>query len=110
MVTISGYLLIGAVATVVTLVTTPFVAALARHRGWVVEPDERRVHDRPTPDVGGIAMFAGFLVAFGVAATMDRFADLFRNNSEPIGVVLACSLVFLVGLVDDIVEPRRSPR
>ncbi|MEZ5257682.1 MAG: hypothetical protein R2705_12535 [Ilumatobacteraceae bacterium] len=45
-----------------------------------------------------------------MAATMDRFADLFRNNSEPIGVVLACSLVFLVGLVDDIVEPRRSPR
>ena len=91
-------------AAVVTLVTTPLVAAVARRRGWVVEPDERRVHDRPTPDIGGVAMFAGFLAAMAMAAGMDRFSALFRSNSEPLGVVFACGLVFLVGLVDDIVE------
>lgn len=100
----SGYLIIGAVAAAVTFGLTPLVGMVARRRGWVVMPDERRVHDRPTPDVGGIAMFAGFAVAMGLAATMDRFSPIFTGNSEPLGVLIACTLVFAVGLIDDIVE------
>lgn len=100
----SGYLLIGGVAAAVTFLLTPLVGWFARRLGWVVLPDERRVHEKPTPDVGGIAMFAGFVVAIGLAATMDRFSPIFTGNSEPLGLVVACTIVFAVGLVDDIVE------
>ncbi len=99
-----GYLVVGAVAAGVTFALTPLVAWFARRVGWVVEPDERRVHTRTTPDVGGIAMFGGFLAAMGVAWSMDRFRPLFADNSEALGVVLACTLVFAVGLVDDVHE------
>lgn len=98
------YLVIGAVAALTTFVVTPFVVRLAKWRGWVVEPDERRVHRVVTPDVGGIAMLAGLLVAFAVARLWDAFDPLFARNSEPRGIVLAAVLMFLVGFVDDIRE------
>ena len=49
----AAYLVIGAVAAVVTFAVTPIVGRIARRFGWVVEPDERRVHKVVTPDVGG---------------------------------------------------------
>jgi UDP-GlcNAc:undecaprenyl-phosphate GlcNAc-1-phosphate transferase len=57
-----------------------------------------------TPDVGGIAMFIGFVVAFGVARLMDTFDPLFARNSEPRGVLFAAGLMFIIGFIDDIRE------
>jgi UDP-GlcNAc:undecaprenyl-phosphate/decaprenyl-phosphate GlcNAc-1-phosphate transferase len=104
-VNLNGYLMVGGVAFVVTLLTTPLVVVIARRFGFVVEPDERRVHTTATPDIGGVAMFVGFLAAMLVANRMGRFGELFASsNSEPRGVVLACATVFAVGLIDDIHE------
>ncbi|MFZ1491366.1 MAG: MraY family glycosyltransferase [Ilumatobacteraceae bacterium] len=100
----AGYLIVGGVAAVVTFSLVPVVARLARWRGWVVEPDDRRVHQKVTPDVGGIAMYAGFVAALGLAWWMDRFDPLFDRNSEPLGVVLAATLIFGLGFIDDIRE------
>lgn len=100
----AGYLFIGVIAALVTFVSTPFVVKLATRMNWVVEPDERRVHKVPTPDVGGIAMFLGFIVALGIAWKMGRFSPVFDNNSEPLGVLLAAILIFATGLIDDIRE------
>lgn len=100
----AGYLFIGVIAALVTFVSTPFVVKLATRMNWVVEPDERRVHKVPTPDVGGIAMFLGFIVALGIAWQMGRFSPVFNNNSEPLGMLLAAVVIFATGLVDDIRE------
>lgn len=100
----AGYLFIGAVAAIVTFIATPLTVRLALRRGWVVAPDERRVHQVPTPHVGGIAMFLGFVVALALAWRMGRFSPIFNNNSEPMGVLLAALVVFATGLVDDVRE------
>ena len=100
----AGYLFIGVIAALVTFVATPLVVKLATRMNWVVEPDERRVHKVPTPDVGGIAMFLGFIVALAIAWKMGRFSPVFDNNSEPLGVLLAAIVIFSTGLVDDIRE------
>jgi len=100
----AGYLFIGAVAAIVTFVATPLTVRLALRRGWVVAPDERRVHQVPTPHVGGIAMFLGFVVALALAWRMGRFSPIFDNNSEPMGVLLAALVIFGTGLVDDVRE------
>jgi UDP-GlcNAc:undecaprenyl-phosphate GlcNAc-1-phosphate transferase len=100
----AGYLFVGVIAALVTFVSTPFVVKLATRMNWVVEPDERRVHKVPTPDVGGIAMFLGFIVALAIAWKMGRFSPVFDNNSEPLGVLLAAIVIFATGLVDDIRE------
>jgi UDP-GlcNAc:undecaprenyl-phosphate GlcNAc-1-phosphate transferase len=97
-------LFIGAVAAIVTFIATPLTVRLALRRGWVVAPDERRVHQVPTPHVGGIAMFLGFVVALALAWRMGRFSPIFNNNSEPMGVLLAALVIFATGLVDDVRE------
>ena len=96
------YLIIGAVAAIVTFFVTPVVTRGATRVGWIVMPDDRRIHTRPTPDVGGIAMFVGFLAAMLVAWRLDRFSLVFDNNSEPVGVLLAALVIFATGLLDDV--------
>jgi UDP-GlcNAc:undecaprenyl-phosphate GlcNAc-1-phosphate transferase len=100
--TTSQYLLIGAVAAVVTCALTPIVARVARARGLVAEPGERRVHVVPTPDIGGVAMFAGFVVALGTARLLDWFDPLFARNGEPMGVLISATIIFGVGFWDDL--------
>ena len=98
------YLIIGAVAALVTFATTPVVVKVATRFGWVVQPDPRRVHKVATPDVGGIAMFLGLLAAWLVAAGWGKFDGLFARNSEPRGLIYAAALMFLIGFIDDIRE------
>ncbi len=96
------YLLIGAVAGVATFVFTPLVGALARWRGWLYEPNDRTVHTKPMPAIGGLAMFMGLIVAIVVARLLDRFDSLFARNSEPQGVLIAAAIIVALGLADDI--------
>ncbi|MCX6530818.1 MAG: undecaprenyl/decaprenyl-phosphate alpha-N-acetylglucosaminyl 1-phosphate transferase, partial [Actinobacteria bacterium] len=101
---LSGYLIVGGIAAVVTAIMTPIVGMFARQVGWMATPDERRNHLEPTPDVGGIAFFLALVAAIAVAWQMDRFDPLFRNNSELVGVIIAGLIVFVLGFVDDIHE------
>ncbi len=96
------YLIIGAIAAVVTFAVTPLVSRLARARGWLYSPNERTVHTAPMPAIGGLAMFIGFIVAFAVARLLDRFDPLFARNSEPRGIILAAVVIVAVGLYDDV--------
>jgi UDP-GlcNAc:undecaprenyl-phosphate GlcNAc-1-phosphate transferase len=99
---VRGYLLVLAVAVATTLLTTPLVRRLAVRVGAVVAPDERRVHARPTPTLGGFAMYLGFLAAMGAATRIDQFDPVFSTSSEAIGVVLGATIMFIVGVVDDL--------
>ena len=99
---LGSFLLIGAVAAVVTFATTPLVGMLARRRGWVYLPNDRTVHQTPLPDVGGMAMYFGFLAAMFTAWQLDAFDVLFERNSEPIGVLIAATIIYVVGLIDDV--------
>jgi UDP-N-acetylmuramyl pentapeptide phosphotransferase/UDP-N-acetylglucosamine-1-phosphate transferase len=49
---LSGYLIVGGVAAVVTAIMTPIVALLARRFGFMATPDARRNHPEATPDIG----------------------------------------------------------
>ena len=97
-----SFLLIGAVAALVTFVTTPVVGMLARRQGWVYLPNDRTVHQSPLPDVGGLAMYVGLLAAMLTAWSLDAFDLLFSSNSEPIGVLVAATIIYIVGFIDDV--------
>ena len=101
---LAGYLIVGASAAAATAVATPLVERVARRKNWMAEPDERRAHPVPTPDVGGIAFFVGLIVALVVAFSMDRFQPLLRGNSEIIGVVVAALAITVLGFFDDVRE------
>src|SRR5438105_6897631 len=98
------YLIVFAVAAGVTYAGTPVARRVAIRVGAVVYPDERRVHTSPTPTLGGAAMFVGFLAAMAAAAALPSFRPVFSGSSEPIGVIVAATVIFGVGLLDDIRE------
>ena len=98
----AAYLIIGGCAAGTTFVLTPLVCKVANRLDWVVQPDDRRVHKVPTPDVGGIAMFIGFVAALTLSRLMNSFDSLYSRNSEPRGVLIAAVIMFAVGLLDDV--------
>lgn len=99
---LGSFLLIGAVAALVTFATTPLVGMLARRQGWVYLPNDRTVHQSPLPDIGGMAMYLGLLAAMLTAWLLDAFDVMFASNSEPIGVLIAATIIYVVGFIDDI--------
>lgn len=102
MVDLGAYIVVGIVATVVTALATPVVRGIARQRHWLAMPNERTVHSVPTPNVGGVAMFIGVIVSMIVAWQMDQFSFVFDDNSEPLGVLIAATLILVVGTWDDL--------
>jgi UDP-GlcNAc:undecaprenyl-phosphate GlcNAc-1-phosphate transferase len=102
MVDLGAYIVVGIVATVVTALATPIVRGIARKRHWLAMPNERTVHSVPTPNIGGVAMFIGVVVSMLVAWQMDQFSFVFDDNSEPLGVLIAATLILVVGTWDDL--------
>ena len=67
-------------------------------RRLVAEPSSDRWHERPTPILGGIGIFAGFSVGFWAAVAAGAF-----DPTRPIvGIYAAIALVFAAGLADDL--------
>ncbi|HSL98361.1 MAG TPA: hypothetical protein VK831_07300, partial [Candidatus Deferrimicrobiaceae bacterium] len=61
-----------AAAALVALVVTPWVGRLVTKRAIIDHPDERRVHARPVPRGGGIAVALAFVVVGGPLAFLAR--------------------------------------
>ena len=99
---LTSYLAVAGLAAVVTLILVPLVRLFAVSTNLLVDPDSRRLHDRPTPYLGGVAMYVGFVVAFVAAWVSGRFDAVFSSSTEPIGVLIGATVACLVGLVDDI--------
>jgi UDP-GlcNAc:undecaprenyl-phosphate/decaprenyl-phosphate GlcNAc-1-phosphate transferase len=98
------YIIVLGVAALVTWALTPPVRRLAVQLGAVVSPDARRVHEHPTPTLGGVAMYGGFLAAMAVASLLPGFRAVFRGTSEPIGLLVGATAMFAVGALDDLRE------
>lgn len=82
----------------------PLARRLAFRWGAVDVPDARRIHGKPTARLGGMAVFVGFLVVFGIAAGIGNL-PLGRESGAPPSVpafILGALLMFGLGVVDDI--------
>lgn len=100
----NDYLIVGAVAAVVTLLLTPLTRALAFRIGAVASPSARKVHSSPTPSLGGLAMLGGVGAGLLTAWTMGSFDPIFRSFTDVAGVVVGALIIFSVGVADDIRE------
>ncbi|MCH8812883.1 MAG: hypothetical protein IID07_13720 [Gemmatimonadetes bacterium] len=115
---IANIFLVGALALVTTLIVTPIVRSAALRWGRISMASPDRWHARPTPNLGGVAIFVGFAVAV-VVATLLIPGDLsIREVSTravvPLthrdGLLLAAVMIFALGLVDDLVRLRPSTK
>ncbi|HWY17931.1 MAG TPA: hypothetical protein VNY27_04380, partial [Solirubrobacteraceae bacterium] len=87
----------GLVAAAVTALLTPLTMRLARAVGAIDEPRERGLSERPTPLLGGLAIFVGVLLAMLLWLPSGYYEE--RHLWQ--GVLLASALITLVGAFDD---------
>jgi UDP-GlcNAc:undecaprenyl-phosphate GlcNAc-1-phosphate transferase len=82
------------VSFVLSLYWTPVMRRAALQLGIVDKPDGKlKQHRDPIPYLGGIAVFAAFLMTVGV---LTDFKD-----GETLGLLLSGCIALLVGLIDD---------
>ena len=89
-------------AVALVLLLTPLTVRLAPLIGAVDDPrgsDRPRVHTRPLPRIGGLAIVAGILVPAAVLISPD---------GPYLGILIGTILVALIGLADDIWGVRPS--
>jgi len=89
-------------AFLVTLVITPVVRKIAERSGVVDLPDfKRKAHTQPIAYLGGMAVFAGLLVAVGVSYITVADVPL-SFGSVPMAVVVGMVAITFTGLADDV--------
>src|SRR5437868_1278734 len=91
-------------ALLTTLLMVPPVMRLAISKHWLDEPDgARRGHIRPVPRLGGVAIFAGVLLAFGAAPLIGLFSHIVPSVPHlTSALLLASAILFSLGLWDDL--------
>lgn len=87
---------IGAIAGILSFILTPVAKKIAEQIGAIDVPkDERRMHKKPIPRLGGLAVFFGFLVAVVLFVPIER---------EMQGILLGSLIMVILGVIDDSVS------
>lgn len=81
----------------ITYIAIPSIIHISNVKNLFDDPNERKAHTGKIPNLGGIAIFGGFIIGLAIWSDMEM--------QKLIQYVLAGScLIFLVGAKDDIVE------
>ncbi|MHB8780772.1 MAG: MraY family glycosyltransferase [Candidatus Geothermincolia bacterium] len=111
-----AYLLAFLAALVVVLAGTPLVKRLAIWLSAIDMPHDRKVHENPTPTLGGIAIFFGVLIAVLAVKLLATHTGWLSGpegmenalaTREFLGILIASAMILLFGIIDDL--RRLSP-
>jgi UDP-GlcNAc:undecaprenyl-phosphate/decaprenyl-phosphate GlcNAc-1-phosphate transferase len=95
-----------AVSLSLSFVLTRYVRDLATARHWVAAPaQDRHLHFRPLPRLGGVAIFLAFLLSLSGALLVSHYSPRFDFGSSPktlLSILLPGFLIFLLGVYDDV--------
>ena len=87
------------IALGMALILTPVVIAFARRTGALDKPDARKVHVRPIPRIGGIGIYAAFMVSILVQLVFVELTPEFMMSL--IGLMVGGTIIVAIGIVDD---------
>lgn len=76
----------------------PLVISFSKKEGLVDLPNERKIHKIPVSRLGGVAIWASTMLTFLSLV----FLSYYPYGSLLSGILLGSSLMFLLGLIDDI--------
>lgn len=76
----------------------PLVISYSKKQGLIDKPNERKIHKEPISRLGGVAIFASTMLTFLFLV----FLSYYPSGSLLSGILLGSSLMFLLGLIDDV--------
>ena len=77
----------------------PFIKKIAVQIGAVDMPGGRHIHKKPTPKLGGLGIFLGYLLGYMIFGT---------PSSQMNSILIGSFIILLTGIIDDIVELKPS--
>jgi UDP-GlcNAc:undecaprenyl-phosphate GlcNAc-1-phosphate transferase len=98
------YLAVVAIAASVTFVLAYLILKLSHRFRLYPKIRERDVHTRPTPRLGGVAMFVGVIAGFAAATLFTKFDALFKDPRQIWGLLAAALLIVAIGVADDLLD------
>jgi len=99
----------GAVAALLCALLVPLAAIIARKVGAIDKPDPRRVHKRPTPRMGGLALFLS-LVTVGFLCRWIAPVLFEGREMQALAVLVGATMIVALGMYDDIVGAAPLPK
>lgn len=98
------YVLVALVSGAVTFGLAILIHKLSHRYRLYPKIRERDVHTRPTPRLGGIAMFIGILAAFGVGSLLPQLDLVFSRPGPILAILGAAALIVVIGVIDDLID------
>lgn len=94
------YILAFIIAMALSYMLTPYAKKMAYKIGAIDVPkDNRRVHKEPIPRLGGLAIYAAFVIATLIIAVISRsFLDF---DKQLYGIFAGATIIVLIGVIDD---------
>jgi UDP-GlcNAc:undecaprenyl-phosphate GlcNAc-1-phosphate transferase len=96
-----SYLLVFAASAGVSFVATPLVRRLSLGLGWIDRPSDRKVHPKPTPTAGGLAIFLGVAAGLGLSRMIPFLSSLHETTSDIEATLVGAVTILAVGVIDD---------
>ena len=87
------FIIVFLVALTVSYILTPYAKKMAYKIGAIDIPkDNRRVHTKPMPRLGGLAIYISFVVTALLTLKL---------TSELTGILIGATMIVLIGIIDD---------
>jgi UDP-GlcNAc:undecaprenyl-phosphate/decaprenyl-phosphate GlcNAc-1-phosphate transferase len=100
------YIILSAIlAFIITFFAIPVIIQIAKSKKLFDEPDERKVHTAVIPTLGGLGIFAGFIIA--ILMCVPEGAPEIGNLKN---FAAATIVIFFLGLKDDLVVLSASKK
>ena len=94
----NAHILGSVIAYIFGMFLVPMIIDFSRKEGLVDVPNERKIHTKPISRIGGVAIFSSVMLTFLTLVLLSYYP----SGSLLSGVLLGSSLMFLLGLIDDI--------
>lgn len=87
------YFVVFLIALAISYFITPIIARLARALKILDKPAKNKLHKKPTPRLGGLAIFIAYFFALFITKNLDSSAGI---------IIFGGMAVLLLGIIDDI--------
>lgn len=84
------------VTTVISYIITPVIRKIAVSLDYMDHPRNNKVHAHPTALLGGVAIYAAFIVGLLITTPLDL-----AHNAKLMSIVIGSTFLVVIGLVDD---------
>jgi len=101
MITYALVILVFGISLSVSYLVTPLMKKVAIRTGILCKPGSRRIHSKPIPYLGGLAIYFAFLITVSVLFYANQELKIeFAQRLK--GLLIGSTLIVLLGLWDDI--------